>query len=374
MRGWGNSVFAGWRVLLSAAFVTASSNAALAASPAELPGTKATAADEAASPPTKPVDREIADLTDEPKAENRPPASIEEGPQIRVTGRVLARAKADERQSFGRDFDINSARIEAEGEYGAFGAELSADFSDNAILNDAFLHYRAETVRAFAGRFKAPFLARQNESAWDLPIVGRGLVEDYLIGTQEMGGRRFGALAQLRRRDWKKFEASLGIFQGGKDELGMRLTEDVSGRIGFKPVKQLELGASGYFSEAFAGAQAALPRRAATLDARLELGQWTFSAEAAAGRLPLGDFVAQLGLVTWNIPLPVGTWMLQPTLGAEALQLKGESVSGQGHSLTAAVGINDGKHVKLQVQTERALRPGDERVGHELAVQAGVRF
>lgn len=357
----------GWRGYLVGAALLAASPSAWAA---EKPAAEQAAGQE------KPVDPTDADLTDEPKAETVPVKEDEEAvvPGLRLKGRLQARGRADERDAFERKLGIASARLGVEGDFGPFRVELSADLAEESMLRDAFLSFRSQYFRAYVGQFKAPFLARQVTSSWDLPIVGRGMVEDYLVDVNGIGGRRLGALGQFRNKAWKRLELSVGVFEGGKDELGARLGEDLSGRLGFRPFKGLELGASAYHSEAMAGSAAVAQKTAGAVDAQLAFGRWLVSAEAVAGRIPLGDLLGQLGMVQYDIPLNVGPWMLQPAIAAEAMQLRGANVSGQGHSLTAVLGVHDGGSVKVQLQAERALRPGDPEVGHELALQVGARF
>jgi hypothetical protein len=57
-------------------------------------------------------------------------------------------------------------------------AEIEADVADRSIVKDAFVRVRdeAKQYRLWAGQFKAPYMERELVSAWDLPLIRRGVV------------------------------------------------------------------------------------------------------------------------------------------------------------------------------------------------------
>jgi hypothetical protein len=74
------------------------------------------------------------------------------------------------------------------------------------------------------------------------------------------------------------------------------------------------------------------------------------------------------------VPLDAaGEWAVQPVVGAEALQLRGD-VEGQGWSALGGVNILFMDSFKAQLQVERALRPGDATPGLEYSLQLATRF
>jgi hypothetical protein len=109
-------------------------------------------------------------------------------------------------------------------------------------------------------------------------------------------------------------------------------------------------------------------------DATLNLGPFALSGEYVTGRLPVGPFDAQLGLLSFVVPLDAaGEWAVQPVVGAEALQLRGE-LAGHGWSALGGVNILFVDSFKAQLQVERALRPGDATPGLEYSLQLATRF
>ncbi|SEL95893.1 hypothetical protein SAMN05444354_11035 [Stigmatella aurantiaca] len=300
-------------------------------------------------------------------------SAMEEKPtdrEVRVFGRVFARARADERTDYARNLSIQSARVGVSASFKHLEAEVTGDLSSKNILKDAFVRLANESksLRLYAGQFKAPFLERALESSWDLPLVGRGFVEDYLTETHTMGGRRLGLMGEVRLKGAWKLKVSGGLFEGSKDELGVRTSEDAAARVSIRPFKALTVGVSGYMAEVMEG----MPRNAMAADALLRLGALSVSGEFVRGRLGLGPFTAQLGLLTYTLPLS-NDWALQPVVGAEALQLRGE-VTGRGWTTVGGVNILFSDFFKAQVQAERGIRPGDEVPGTEFSLQLATRF
>ena len=81
-------------------------------------------------------------------------------------------------------------------------AEVQADVASRSMLKDAFvkLHDSKDLYRLYGGQFKAPLLQRELESSWDLPLIWRGLVDDYLVDRNQLGGRRLGAMAEAKAK------------------------------------------------------------------------------------------------------------------------------------------------------------------------------
>ncbi|MCP3163721.1 hypothetical protein [Myxococcus qinghaiensis] len=290
---------------------------------------------------------------------------------VRVFGRVYARANADERSKYQRTLSIPSARVGVGTSLPNLEAEVSADLADSNILKDAFVRLAddGKRFRLYGGQFKAPFLQRRLEGSWSLPIQGRGLVEDYLGDVHELGGRRMGLMGEVRLKSLWDVRVSAGVFQGSKDELGVRTKEDLAGRVSVRPLKKmLTLGVSTYVAEALDRAR----RHAVAADAELKFGGLNVTGEVVTGRLPVGPFTAQLLLASWTVPVTT-EWALQPVVGAEGLQLRGD-VEGRGHSLLGGLNLLLGSRFRGQFQVERALRPGDEAPGLEYSLQLATRF
>ena len=306
------------------------------------------------------------------------PDAIDDKPKgeaqtIRVIGRVSARARADERNQYQRRLSIADARVGVSTSLPNLEAEVTADLADSQILKDAFVRLADDRkrFRLYGGQFKTPFLQRSLESSWDLPIQTRGLVEEYITETHQMGGRRMGLMGEVRLKQVWGLKISAGFFQGAIDEAGVRLKEDAAARVSLRPFnfKPLTVGVSTYVSEAMDLAR----KHAVAADAELKLAGFVFTGEAISGRLPLGPFTAQMLLAQYLIHVG-NEWAIQPVAGVEALQLRGDTVRGDGHSLVGGFNVLLGTRFRAQFQTERALRPGDEFPGLQHSIELGARF
>ncbi|WP_216612772.1 hypothetical protein [Myxococcus xanthus] len=306
------------------------------------------------------------------------PDAIDDKPKsevqtIRVIGRVSARARADERNQYQRRLSIADARVGVSTSLPNLEAEVTADLADSQMLKDAFVRLADDRkrFRLYGGQFKTPFLQRSLESSWDLPIQTRGLVEEYITETHQMGGRRMGLMGEVRLKQVWGLKISAGFFQGAIDEAGVRLKEDAAARVSLRPFnfKPLTVGVSTYVSEAMDLAR----KHAVAADAELKLAGFVFTGEAISGRLPMGPFTAQMLLAQYLIHVG-NEWAIQPVAGVEALQLRGDTVRGDGHSLVGGFNVLLGTRFRAQFQTERALRPGDEFPGLQHSIELGARF
>jgi hypothetical protein len=309
-------------------------------------------------------------LGESPDAADDTPGDAKDEHTLRVFGRVFARASADERDDYTRSLSLPSARVGVNAGFEYVEAEVSADLSSKTILKDAFVRLADghKRLRLYAGQFKAPFLARELESTWGLPLMRRGLVVDYLTDTNQLGGRRMGLMGEVRLKEAWNLKVSGGLFEGAKDETGDRTSEDASARVTVRPFKALTVGASSYMTQVTEGTK----RYAVAMDGTLHLGALALSAEAVTGRLGLGAFTAQLGLASYLLPI-TQEWAIQPLAGAEALQLRGDVV-GRGWAAVGGVNILFSDAFKAQLQAEHALRPGDEAPGTEYSLQLATRF
>lgn len=323
-------------------------------------------ADPAVDPEARPLEEE--------RVAPAEPKSAADAPALKVFGRVQARATADERQAFERQLGVSSARIGVEATFKNLEAVVEADLSSTSLLRDAYVRFHddGDRYRLYAGKFKAPFLARELHSSWKLPLVSRGLVNDFIVDTHDLGGRRYGLMGEARFKQWSNLEASFGVFRGHFDDTVRRYQgEDAAGRVSMKVFKGLTLGASGYLAEALQGRT---QRFAYGADATYRLGRFEVTGEALQGRVLSGRINAGVLLARYDIALDAKReWVVQPLLGAEVLQLRAAEV-GTGHSVTGGVNLIHAETFKVQVQVERALRPGDDMARHEVALQVGARF
>jgi len=303
-----------------------------------------------------------------PVAEDEAP----ETPKIRLKGRVFARGEVDSRQAFARELSLPSARIGVEGTLSYMQAVLEADVADSNILKDAYIRVRTSSnkLRLYAGQFKAPFMERRLESTWELPRIRRGVVADMLIDRSGLGGRRLGAMGELKLKNVLGLEAQVGVFQGDPDPTTMIRAEDLSARVAIKPWKFFEVGMTSYGAHVLQGT----PRFGYGLETKLELARFKVSAEALAGRMGLGPYLAGLGALSYTAALDRrGLFELEPVVTADLLQLRGPTL-GRGYSATAGVNLIYDQRLKLMLQMQRALRPGDAKPGNSFGMQLAARF
>ncbi len=305
------------------------------------------------------------------------PAKAEETdkPKVKVGARVFARASADGREQFQRQWSVPLARIVAEGSMERLDATVEADLASKQMLKDAWLRLRDSGRRyhLWAGQFKAPFLERELESRWDLPLIRRGVVNNFVVNQQGLGGRRLGAMGEVKLKKLMRFNAQLGAFAGERTPgtpAATRTGEDLAARVSFRPLEVLTLGANAYVADAVGSRS----RRAGAMDATLRWGPAAFTGEGVVGRVGSGPFSALLSRLTWDIALTRdATWVLQPLAAAEHLQLRGAR-PGQGYAGTLGLNLDYSDRFRLMLQAERALRPGDVAANNEVSLQAGARF
>jgi hypothetical protein len=303
--------------------------------------------------------------------EPQPPARVKktlDEVEVELHGEFFLDGFADQRSGWSRDVSVGRARFEADARAGALRTVIEADVVDSRkLLKDAYARLDGDGMRLVAGRFKAPFLERELVSAWKLPTVSRGLVQEYLVSRNELGGRRVGAVGVLRPWDGV-LDVSLGVFQGTATT-GTRVPQDYVARAAVRATTWLTVGASGYSAGRTADATGPA-RRAADAFLRVDAGPLTASAEALTGRVDQGPFRAGIALVQYAVKLAPGTH-LAPLAGAEALQLSGAR-TGAGAVLGAV--LSYGRDLKVKVQGERARRPGDAAPANAVAVELATRF
>lgn len=179
---------------------------------------------------------------------------------LEIKGRVYAREsfapvgpepRADGPWS-GR-FSLESARVGAKYRGEDFFLEIDAELEGRPQLKDAYVKLDTGHGTALrAGQFKSPFSALALESTWTLPTVGRGRLDELLIDTLQVGGRRPGAQIEWTTKSHAlrpKLEA--GIWQGTDQDGEPRadgtaelMGETAGARASVRP-GPLEIGVSG---------------------------------------------------------------------------------------------------------------------------------
>lgn len=298
-------------------------------------------------------------------------ATEDDAPALSVSGKIFARASADQREEYARELSVPMARLQVDASIAFVDAVMEADIASRALVKDAYLRLRdpSKTARLYVGQFKAPFLARALESRWKLPLISRGLVDAYLTERHQLGGRRLGVMGELKLDGLRELEISTGVFQGAEDPVGQRVGEDASARVQVEPWKFLDVGVSSYVGDAF-GTRG---RLAFGADVTAKFKGARLVLEAVAGRLTQGRFNAQLGMLTWFIPVGDGPWAFEPLIAAETLQLTGGQ-SGRGNAAVVGANVHYSDRIKLQLQGERGLFPGDTTMQNRFSAQLGARF
>lgn len=289
----------------------------------------------------------------------------------RLYGRVFANATADERSLYERQFNVTDARIGVSAEpFEWLQTVLEVDASSHAPIKDAYGRLRDEShrYRFYAGQFKAPFTARYEESTWELPLVDRGVADDFL---QKAGftGHRIGLMIERKakgKHDLLSFRAA--VLQGADDDAGIHTNEDAAGRIEYRVLKPLTVGIGGYWGGLSTGPH----RHSVTLDSTLRVRELRITAELTRGHAWPGAFSTGTALVSYDIPLDAsGEWVLQPVAGAEGIRVPAGI---QGYSARAGMNLLIGDTFKVKLQGEHALRPQETWSGKAVVLQFGARF
>jgi hypothetical protein len=333
------------------------------------------AAGSSASPPAAPSPDPGASGDAEPPART---VKLAVPLEVEVHGRLFFGVLADARDDWARQLGLRSARIGIEARLPGVLTVLEADLVSSSPIEDAFVRLDGPfATRLQAGRFKAPFSARRLESSWRLPLVDRGLVDDYLVRRNGLGGRRLGATGAVR--PWEgRVALEVGAFVADKGAVDGERAEDLAGRVVVRPWKALEVGATAYRAgtEAEGVAEIDVPprREAATAYVTVNLGPLEATVEGLAGRIAQGPFAAATAIAGWTFRVGEGGRLrVTPVAGGEAIELRGE-IPGKGHAVIAGAVLARAEGLKVKIVGERALRPGDEVPENAVALEVATRF
>ncbi len=287
--------------------------------------------------------------------------------ELSVKGRVYVDLAMDERDDWNRDLALGSARIALEGRIHGVLTVLEAELASRSPVRDAFVRLDGpRATRLHAGRFKAPFSVRELESSWRLPLVTRGLVNDFVVDRNELGGRRVGAMASMR--PWSgRLEVDAGVFTAPPGTESDRTREDLAGAVFYRVREGIEVGATGYRRNA-----STERRDAGTAHLDVNLGPFGATVEGMAGHLREGPFTAATAVASWDFR--VGrSWLAGPVLGAEGLRLR-DGEDGVGWAAIVGAVLHHTEGLKVKLEGERARRPGDDVPRNAVVVQLGTRF
>lgn len=287
--------------------------------------------------------------------------------EVSLGGRVYVGLDVDERTGWTRDVGLADARVTLEARLPSLLTVVEADLSSDDPLRDAFIRFEgAPWARLQAGRFKAPFSHRRLESSWTLPLVRRGLVDRYVVEGSDLGGRRLGAVGELRPLGGRVGLVA-GLFSGPSATEDGPPRQDLSAAVTVRPWRQAEAGLTGYRAS---GEDELLHATSAYLDA--SLGPAQVAVEGMAGRVEQGAFVAGTALLSLSYRVAKGL-RVGPVIGAEGLRLR-EGDGGVGWAATAGAVLARAEGFKVKLEGERARRPGDEVPANAIALQLATRF
>lgn len=289
----------------------------------------------------------------------------------RVYGRLLANTTADERSLYERQFNVTDARIGASAEpFDWLQTVLEVDASSHAPIKDAYGRFRdpSHRYRLYLGQFKTPFTARYEESNWELPLVNRGVVDDFLHKAGFVD-HRIGLMIERKpksKHDRLAFRAAL--LQGADDDMGIHTGEDAAGRVEYRLLKQLTVGVGGYWG----GLTGAFHRHSLSMDSTLRMRAFRVTVEATHGQGWPGAFSTGTALATYDIPLDEAEqWVLQPVVAAEGIRVPGATMA---YSTRAGMNLLVGDSFKVMLQGEDALRPQETWSGKAVILGFGARF
>ena len=289
----------------------------------------------------------------------------------RLYGRILANATADERSLYERQFDVTDARIGASAEpFDWLQTVLEVDASSHAPIKDAYGRLRdpSHRYRLYAGQFKTPFTARYEESTWELPLINRGVADDFL---QKAGftGHRLGLMVERKakgKHDALSFRAAL--IQGTDDDAGIHTGEDAAARVEYRLFKPLTVAVGAYWGGLANGPH----RHSLTVDSTLRVRDLRVTVEATHGQAWPGAFSTGTALATYDIAVDdAGQWVLQPVAAAEIIRVPGGT---GGYMTRAGMNLIVRDTLKLMLQGEDALRPQETWSGKALTLGFGARF
>jgi hypothetical protein len=175
-----------------------------------------------------------------------------EKPSVTIGGRLFVRqiatATSDpgDLSSWSGELDIQSARVEVKARWRRLRLVIEAELTERNLIRDAYLRLGAgHGVAVTAGQFKIPLSIVEMASAWRLPVVHRGLLNDTLVDELELAGRRPGAELSWRGRGRLRPSARAGVFQGRLEgALEDGFAQRVAGRFEVAP-GDVTLGLSG---------------------------------------------------------------------------------------------------------------------------------
>ncbi len=256
------------------------------------------------------------------------------------------------------------------------------------LLRDAFVDLTPRRWFAVrAGQFKKPFSLMELKSKGKLPVITRGLSNDFLVRDLGYGGRDVGVALGGRLKAPLRLEWMLGVFNGAganrleDDPSGAK---DAAGRLEVEPLDGLKLGING----SIRNFDLRIPEnedKPATAwmgggDLQFKWRGLRLQVEGLFGvnHLSAGnpEAASVQALATWKIKLPRRRMSLTPVVRVDALWPVFSERKDRAFLATAGVNWQVADHVRLMLQVElvrsddtlASLWPEGERVFLQLAL------
>jgi hypothetical protein len=309
------------------------------------------------------------------------------------------------------EFKVSAARLEigwtqwklVEASVSIEARHLVDGEGDFSILRDLFVRVQPlYWLGLRMGQFKKPFSRIELMGRGKLPLVDRGMANDYLTEHLMYGDRDIGAMLEGRLVKSIKLDYSIGVFNGmGENaaEISSAGTKDVAARLEAKPARWLSIGVNGSLKiideddlpgfvdrDNFAAVDLeeypagytdadfirehgwmAGPRWMSGADFALKLGKFRAIAEGMFGE----DWWFEKYPYAWSAALTVSyrirlhhAWplWLEPAARGEALSLLTDGGEWRTRMWQVAPGISldIGKHVRLMIDGELTFTEGSE--------------
>lgn len=251
-------------------------------------------------------------------------------------------------------FEVQQARVGVDAQLDELRLNLNLELADALDRNTGggadsppyvrtvTLEYRfSRALRLTVGRYKRPFSRLALESALDLPLRGRGLVDGLLIEDNQWGDRSVGAMVS-GRLELAKLRWYLSFTNPGWSPALRNEGLDVLGRVQLSPAKRLTLGLNGGYKRLnLAGSDEGTSNFAIGGDIAFKVGGAHFALEGSFADLPFETgrprgFGAHL-LADYELPLSAEL-ALQPVVFAELADA--DAKLSQTESLRLAFGLN----------------------------------
>lgn len=234
---------------------------------------------------------------------------------LQISGLLQPRYQGFEQKGANDAFDLHRARLDVKGNItDKWSYEVYTEFASSVKLIDGYTAYKfADFAKITAGQFKIPFSNENLVSDSQLEFIDRSQGVEALVSRskdvignsngRDIGLQLSGNLAKTDDR--YLFDYFIGVFNGA----GYNVTadnnyhKDVSARLGFHPIKNLDFGGSLYRGQGIpTGGAKQQARNRYGFDGRYILGNLSLTAEYIHGTdaaVQKDGWFGQAGYFVW---------------------------------------------------------------------------